>query len=112
VSQFVHKRLPDLLVDFRLAGTDRFDIFLVKNDVGRPCRNIKDALLGCWHAVKDTRSNRLRCPGRVVGWFGEISSTRIATFSMRLRNSSGSESKASSATFTKSSRFIVHLADR
>jgi hypothetical protein len=35
------------------------------------------------------------------------SSTRIATFWMRLRNSSGSESKVSSATLTKSSRFIL-----
>ena len=55
------------------------------------------------------RSNRLCCPGRGGDWLGRKSSTRIATFWMRLRNSSGSKSKASSATLTKSSRFILQL---
>ena len=53
VSQFVHKRLADLLADLRLARTDRFDILPIKHDVGRTHRNIKDALIRRWHAVKD-----------------------------------------------------------
>src|SRR6266852_2576845 len=52
------------------------------------------------------RSNRLCCPSLDGRWFAGKSSTRIATFWMRTRNSSGSESKVSSATLTKSSRFI------
>ena len=53
------------------------------------------------------RSNRLWCHGWSGDWFGGKSSTRIATFFIRLRNSSGNESNASSATLMKSSRFIV-----
>src|SRR6266853_5853205 len=41
-------------------------------------------------------------------WFAGKSSTRIATFFIRLRNSCGSESNASSTTLTKCSRFILH----
>lgn len=40
--------------------------------------------------------------GRGADWCGGKSPTRIATFWIRLRNSSESESKASSATLTKS----------
>jgi len=61
---------------------------------------------------KMPRSNRLRCPGQGGGCFGGKSSTRIATFLIRLRNSSGSESNVCSATLTKSSRFILHPPDR
>ena len=89
VPQFVHKRLADLMSDFSLTGADRFNVLLIKHDMGRTHRNIKD-----------------------TDWFGGKSSTRIGTFWMRLRNSCGSESKASSATLTKSSRFIVYHADQ
>src|SRR6266478_3236915 len=54
------------------------------------------------------RSNRLCCPGWVGDWFHGKSSTRIATFFIRLRNSSGSESSESSTTLTKCSRFMLH----
>jgi hypothetical protein len=58
------------------------------------------------------RSNRLCCPGWGGKWFGGKSSTRIAPFFIRLRNSSGSESNASSAALTKCSRFILHPLKR
>ena len=45
---------------------------------------------------------------RAADWFAGKPSTRTATFWMRMRNSSGSESKVSSATLTKSSCFIPH----
>src|SRR6202035_5719031 len=54
------------------------------------------------------RSNRRCCPGWDGDWFGGKSSTRIATFFIRLRNSCGSKSNASSTTLTKCSRFILH----
>src|ERR1700746_1471560 len=54
------------------------------------------------------RSNRRCCPGWGGDWFGGNSSTRIATCLIRLRNSCGSESNASSTTLTKCSRFILH----
>src|ERR1700680_3345174 len=54
------------------------------------------------------RSNRRCCPGSGGDWFGGESSTRIATFFIRLRNSCGSESSVSSTTLTKCSRFILH----
>src|SRR5229473_5735257 len=57
---------------------------------------------------KTPRSSRLRCPDCGDGWFGGTSSTRTATLRMRLRNSCGSESSASSTTLTKCSRFILH----
>src|SRR5437870_13593537 len=53
-------------------------------------------------------SNRRCCPGWGGDWFGGKASTRIATFFIRLRNSCGSESNASSTTLTKCSRFIRH----
>src|SRR5438128_9324515 len=56
---------------------------------------------------KRPRSSRLCCPARGDGWFGGISSTRTATLRMRLRNSCGSESSASSTALTKCSRFIL-----
>src|SRR6266704_3557772 len=57
---------------------------------------------------KRPRSSRLCCPDCADGWFGGISSTRTATLRMRLRNSCGSVSSASSTTLTKCSRFILH----
>src|SRR6266851_2429539 len=54
------------------------------------------------------RSNRLWYPESGGDWFGGKSSTRMATFWIRLRNSSGSESNASSAVLMKSARFILH----
>src|SRR5229473_2644065 len=57
---------------------------------------------------KRPRSSRLCCPDCGDGWFGGISSIRMATLRMRLRNSCGSESSASSTTLTKCSRFILH----
>ena len=53
VPQFVDKRLADLVADFCLARTDRFDVLLIKHDVGRTHENIKDALLRRRNAVKD-----------------------------------------------------------
>ena len=55
VPQFVDKRLADLVADFCLVRTDRFDVLLVKHDVGRTHRNIKEALLRRWHAVKNAK---------------------------------------------------------
>src|SRR5947209_2262697 len=57
---------------------------------------------------KTPRSSRLCCPDCGDGWFGGISSTKTATLRMRLRNSCGSESRDSSTTLTKCSRFILH----
>src|SRR5713226_10292123 len=57
---------------------------------------------------KTPRSSRLCCPDCGDGWFGGISSTKTATLRMRLRNSCGSESSASSTTLTKCPRFILH----
>src|SRR5271157_3927477 len=58
---------------------------------------------------KTPRSSRLCCPDcGVDGWFGGKSSTRTATLRMRLRNSCGSESSASSTILAKCSRFILH----
>src|SRR5690242_11160999 len=54
------------------------------------------------------RSNRRNCPDCDGDWSEGKSSTRIATFFIRLRNSCGSESNASSTTLTKCSRFILH----
>ena len=55
VPQFVHEGLADLLADFRLARTDRFDVLLIEHYVGRTARQVKDALLGRWHAVEETQ---------------------------------------------------------
>src|SRR6266699_4823937 len=57
---------------------------------------------------KRPRSSRPCCPDCADGWFGGKSSTRTATLRMRLRNSWGSESSASSTTLAKCSRFILH----
>src|SRR2546426_8153770 len=54
------------------------------------------------------RSNCRCSPDWRGDWFGGKSSTRIATFFIRLRNSSGSESSESSTTLMKCSRFILH----
>ena len=65
-----------------------------------------------WHAVKDASKQSPALPRLGGHWFAGKSSTRIAKFWMRLRNSSGSESKVSSATLTKSPRFITHSLTR
>src|SRR5437667_4767958 len=57
---------------------------------------------------KRPRSSRSCCRDCDDGWFGGKSSTRTATLRMRLRNSCGSESSASSTTLAKRSRVIVH----
>src|SRR5713226_6566647 len=57
---------------------------------------------------KRPRRSRLCCPACGDGWFGGKSSTGTATLRMRLRNSCGSESSASSTISTKCSRFILH----
>src|SRR6266704_2325893 len=61
---------------------------------------------------KRPRSSRLCCPDCADSWFGGKSSTRTATLRMRLRNSCGSESSASSTTLAKCSRFILHPLDK
>ena len=38
MTQFVYKRLADLMSDFGLIGADRFDVLLIKHDVGRTSR--------------------------------------------------------------------------
>jgi len=38
VTQFVHERLADLVANFCLVRTDRFDVLLIKHDVGWTCR--------------------------------------------------------------------------
>jgi hypothetical protein len=48
-------RQSDLFADFGLAGADRFNISLIKHDVIRPRRQVKDALLGRGHAVEETQ---------------------------------------------------------
>ena len=50
---------------------------------------------------KAPRSSRFCCPDCGDGWFGGLSSTKTATLRMRLRNSYGSESSASSTTLMK-----------
>src|SRR5208337_4276292 len=61
---------------------------------------------------KRPRSSRLGCPDCGDGWCGGTSSTRTATLRMRLRNSCGSESSASSTALAKCSRFMVHPLKR
>src|ERR1700736_6144538 len=61
---------------------------------------------------KRPRSSRLCCPDCGDGWLAGKSSTRTVTLRMRLRNSCGSESSASSTTLTKCSRFILHPLTR
>src|SRR6266567_1768322 len=77
-----------------------------------PVGKFKMLLLGVGTPWQLTRRNSFLCPGWSVDWFAGKSSTRIATFWMRLRYSSGSESKASSATLTNSSRSILHPQTR
>src|SRR5207249_12316843 len=96
------------LADFCIARTDLFDVLLIKHDVGRTHENIKDALLRRRNAVKDAEKQSPLLPGWRGDWFGGESSTKIATFFIRLRNSSGSESSESSTTLMKSLRFILH----
>src|SRR5437867_11578130 len=101
-------RQADLFADFGLAGANGFNILLIKHDVIGP-RRVKYALLGRGHAMEeDPEGAAFAAPDCGDGWFGGISSTRTATLRMRLPNSWGSESSASSTTLTKCSRFILH----
>jgi hypothetical protein len=43
------------MTNFCLARTDRFDILLIKHDVGRPDRKIKNALPRCRHSVENAQ---------------------------------------------------------
>jgi hypothetical protein len=45
----------DLFADFDLAGTDRFNILLIKHDMIWPRRQIEYALLGGGNAMEDTQ---------------------------------------------------------
>ena len=62
--------------------------------------------------MKNAEKQSLVLPRLGRDWFGGKSSTRIATFFIWLRNSSGNQSNAFSAELMKSSRFILHHADR
>ena len=53
VAQFVDDRAADLLPDFGLAAADGFDVLLVKHDVIRSAGQVKDALPGRGHPVKE-----------------------------------------------------------
>src|SRR5271157_1053513 len=55
VAQFVDDRPPDLLANFGLTGADCFNVLLVEHDVIRPCCQVKDALPGPGHSVKQTQ---------------------------------------------------------
>ena len=48
-------RQADLFADFGLAGADRFNVFLIEHDVVGSRRYVKYALLGRWHAMKETQ---------------------------------------------------------
>jgi len=108
VAQFMDDRPADLFADSGLAGADRFNILLIKHDVIGPVGRSNTLFLVVGTPWKRPRSSRLCCPDCGEGWFGGISSTRTATLRMRLRNSCGSESSASSTTLTKCSRSILH----
>jgi hypothetical protein len=45
----------DLFTDFGFAGADSFNILLIQHDVIRPGREVKYALLGRGHAMKETQ---------------------------------------------------------
>jgi hypothetical protein len=45
MSQLVDDGQADLLADFRLAGTDGFNIFLIEGDAIGTARQVKDAFL-------------------------------------------------------------------
>ena len=53
VAQFGDDRAADLLPDFGLAAADGFDVLLVKHDVIRSAGQVKDALPGRGHPVKE-----------------------------------------------------------
>jgi len=55
VAEFVDDRSPDLLPDLGLTGADCFNVLLVEHDVVRPWPQVKDALLGHRHPVKQTQ---------------------------------------------------------
>ena len=71
VPQFVHERLADLVSDFCLARTDRFDLLLIKHDVAGPTDKSKTLFFVAGTPWKMPRSNFLGFPGRwVTGWAG------------------------------------------
>jgi hypothetical protein len=45
VPQFMYESLANLMTNFRLACADRFDVLLVKHDVGRPTEKSKTLFL-------------------------------------------------------------------
>src|SRR5215469_17912125 len=51
----MHESLANLLTNFCLTGANRLDVFLIEHDVGRTGRQVKDALPGGGHAVKDAQ---------------------------------------------------------
>ena len=55
VAEFVNERQADLFADFGLVRADRFNILLIKHEVIRSRRQVKYALLGRGHAVKETQ---------------------------------------------------------
>lgn len=59
VPQFVYQRLANLMANFSLVRTDRFDILLVKHDVVRPSREVEDAFLGSRNTMKDAQKQSL-----------------------------------------------------
>ena len=59
--------LANLMTNFCLARTDRFDILLVKHDVGGPDRKIKDAPLRGGHSVENAQKQPPLLPP--LGWF-------------------------------------------
>src|SRR5215469_8079690 len=51
----MHESLANLLTNFCLIRANRLDVFLIEHDVGRTGRQVKEALPGGGHAVKDAQ---------------------------------------------------------
>src|SRR5215467_14945881 len=60
----MHESLANLLTNFCLTGANRLDVFLIEHDVGRTGRQVKDALPGGGHAVKDAQKQASLLSGR------------------------------------------------
>ena len=67
MTEFMYESLANLMTNFRLIRTDRFDVFLIKHDVGRTNRKVKDALLRCGHPVENAQKQPPLLPS--LGWF-------------------------------------------
>jgi len=106
------ERLANLLVDFCIARTDGFNVFLIKHDVGRTDRKIKDALLRSGHSVENAQKQPPLLPP--LGWFlvgrkildknRNVLDTAAKFFWQRIQRFF--------RTLTKSSRFILHRVAR